>query len=223
MKNSFKCTHPDCIKSIREFSETGLSQHMKAKHEIQNQSINTIQNVLLPINGTINPKSKNYLKCTHPDCVNSHNSWREFTHRTGLAAHMKAKHGIGEHLPKDPKGKELPMRYKGTIIEAVARGNKEEVSKFLAEGCLTDYGDEALSTACRYGHADIVKLLLLHGAEVYWDSDGEFDYDDSPLNTAMKFRHYHCAKLLPGYSPRLGGLQPEPEGVYCAGLLIHTI
>ena len=119
------------------------------------------------------------------------------------------------------------MRYKGAIIEAVARGNKEEVSKFLAEGCLTDYTKDAvyepLNTACRYGHADIVKLLLLHGAEVYWDSDGEFDYHDSPLNIAIKFRHYHCAKLLPGYSPRLGGLQPEPERVYCAGLLIHTI
>jgi hypothetical protein len=170
---------------------------MKAKHEIQNQSINTIQNVLLPINGTINPKSKTYLKCTHPDCVNSHNSRREFTHRTGLAAHMKAKHGIGEHLPKDPKGKELPMRYKGTIIEAVARGNKEEVSKFLAKGCPTDYTKDAvyepLNTACRYGHADIVKLLLLHGAEVYWDSN-DFDYDDDH-HQVVEFTVSVCKKF----------------------------
>jgi hypothetical protein len=135
MKNSFKCTHPDCIKSIREFSGTGLSQHMKAKHETQNQPINSIQDVLLPTNETIDPKSKKYLKCTHPDCMNSPiNSVREFN-QGGLASHMKAKHGIGEHLPKDPKGKELPMRYKGTIIEAtkIIKVVDENLLLFLAK------------------------------------------------------------------------------------------
>jgi len=89
----FKCTHPDCVKSNREFSEAGLSQHMKTKHEIQNQLSHTTQDTVL-INKTRNLETNNVFKCTHPDCLKS---IREFS-EAGLSQHMKTKHEIQNQL-----------------------------------------------------------------------------------------------------------------------------
>jgi ankyrin repeat protein len=54
-----------------------------------------------------------------------------------------------------------------SLINAVYRGNLEEVKKLLSEGAdVHAMNDDALRTACSFGRLDIVKLLVEHGANI---------------------------------------------------------
>lgn len=86
------------------------------------------------------------------------------------------------------------------LSQAASDGNLAEVQKLVADGANIDAfptdwdgggsGIPALSLAAEYGHEDIVRFFLDHGANT------EVCDEDTPLLLAVIKKHYSIAKLL---------------------------
>lgn len=89
------------------------------------------------------------------------------------------------------------------LIKASARRDIAALRGLLGQvsvDCANPYHHTALAVAARRGHADVVELLLGHGAKVRVDEDSRSD----AMYTALTCCHIDCARLL---------LKADPDGL----------
>eukprot|EP00299_Pterocystis_sp_00344_P011717 c5512_g1_i2.p1 GENE.c5512_g1_i2~~c5512_g1_i2.p1 ORF type:complete len:117 (+),score=9.09 c5512_g1_i2:2-352(+) len=90
---------------------------------------------------------------------------------------------MGARLVADMSADEL------ALLEAARQGNLAEVTSLLAKGTNARVSDKRGNTpvywACRYGFADVVRVLLEHGADPHFPNV----LGNTPISVARMFKH----------------------------------
>ena len=88
-------------------------------------------------------------------------------------------------------------KVKERLLDAVNESDTATVRLLLEAGAdpatHNEYDDSLLSLACDRGNADIVRLLLDHGADV---NDGNNEWEETPLHAACLHDHTDIVKIL---------------------------
>ena len=83
------------------------------------------------------------------------------------------------------------------IIDYVKDNNIEKVKEFVAVGLDVRMINKSLTIASLFGHIELVRLMLEHGADV-----NTLDFnDDTPLSFATMYGYVDVVRLLLEYNP----------------------
>ena len=76
-------------------------------------------------------------------------------------------------------------------------------------------GPNALMAACRYGHIELVKLLLIRGADVKqylpWKEEEDNGVGKTAIHFASEFYHWDIVKLLIAHGASTHGVDNTPS------------
>ena len=86
---------------------------------------------------------------------------------------------------------------KRQLIDAAGNGDFNNVLRLLEKGAPTSYvckhrGSSAIMIASKYGHIEIIRLLIQYGADI----DAQNHQGQTSLMLASKYGHKECVQLL---------------------------